>query len=149
VIPTLDTNILVYTADHRFPGKRAVSHRLLRLMQENAASLALQVLGEYFAIASSKLGQRGPVAAEGARGWLEAFPTFGSTSRSTGRALAEAATGRLSFWDANLLCAAEEAGCTHLLTEDMQDGYRLGGIEVVHVFNGDTLSDRARRLLGL
>jgi hypothetical protein len=31
----------------------------------------------------------------------------------------------------------------------MQDGYRLGGIEVVHAFAGDALSDRARQLLGL
>jgi predicted nucleic acid-binding protein len=41
---------------------------------------------------------------------------------------------RLSFWDALILQAATAAGCRELLSEDMQPGFRHGGVEVVNPF---------------
>jgi predicted nucleic acid-binding protein len=40
----------------------------------------------------------------------------------------------ISWWDALIVAAAEVAGCEYLLTEDMQDGQRLGGVTVVDPF---------------
>lgn len=117
--------------------------------RDRGGALGLQVFGEFYGVATGKLRQPAAAAATLANDWMRSFRLFGASAVSTRRALAIAEAGRLSFWDANLLAAAEDAGCTHLLTEDMQDGYRLGGIEVVHAFTGDALSDRARRLLGL
>jgi predicted nucleic acid-binding protein len=39
-----------------------------------------------------------------------------------------------SFWDALIVAAAKAASCRHLLTEDLQDGQTLEGIEVVNPF---------------
>jgi predicted nucleic acid-binding protein len=86
-------------------------------------------------------------AAQAARNLLTSFPVISATRRSAERGLAEAASGRLSFWDANLLSAAEEGGCTFIISDDMSDGLRLGALEVVHPFAGGSLSDRARAVL--
>ncbi len=41
----------------------------------------------------------------------------------------------LSFWDALIVAAARAQSCTHLLTEDLQDGLDLGGLIVTNPFN--------------
>ncbi len=148
MIPTLDTNILVYATDARNLRKQAAAQGLITSARASAGALALQVCGEFYSVATTKLKQPAWMATQIARNWMHSFPVFPATIRSTERALAEAAAGRLSFWDANLLAAAEEAGCTHLITEDMQDGFRLGRIEVVQAFVGDAVSDRASSLFG-
>lgn len=40
----------------------------------------------------------------------------------------------LSWWDALIVAAAQAGGCTHLLTEDLQDGQSLGDVTVVDPF---------------
>ena len=66
---------------------------------------------------------------------------------SSSAVLAEAAAGRFSYWDALLLSAADAAGCTALLTEDMSDGARFGRVEIVNPFAPNGLSARAQELL--
>jgi len=41
---------------------------------------------------------------------------------------------RLAFWDAMLWAAAQRPGVRHLLTEDLQDGFELGGVRFVNPF---------------
>jgi predicted nucleic acid-binding protein len=65
-------------------------------------------------------------------------------------ALADAAAGRASYWDALLVATAAEAGCTIILTEDMSDGAILGGLRIHNPFAAaGGLTDVARRLLAL
>jgi predicted nucleic acid-binding protein len=40
----------------------------------------------------------------------------------------------LPFWDALIVAAARASGCSHLLTEDLQDGQDLDGLLVVDPF---------------
>jgi predicted nucleic acid-binding protein len=80
---------------------------------------------------------------------MTSFPVFSASVQSTARAFAEAASGRLSFWDANLLCSAEHAGCTHIISEDMADGLRIGRLEVVRAFDNGRPSERVRAILQL
>jgi len=44
---------------------------------------------------------------------------------------------RLSWWDALVVAAAQQARCTTLLTEDLQDGLELDGLRVVNPFVRD------------
>lgn len=41
---------------------------------------------------------------------------------------------QLSFWDSLIVAAAKAAACGFLLTEDLQDGQKLDGVEVVNPF---------------
>jgi predicted nucleic acid-binding protein len=42
-----------------------------------------------------------------------------------------------SWWDALIVAAAQVAGCTYLLSEDMQDGQHYGAVTVVNPFLHD------------
>ena len=41
---------------------------------------------------------------------------------------------RLSFWDAMLWATARQAGCSAILSEDLPDGRRLNGAEIINPF---------------
>ena len=149
MIVTFDSNVLVYCFDHRYPAKQAICSDIVEGMSAGRMPLGLQVVGESFRVLTRKLAIPGADVAEVLRFLMQSRPTFAATETSTLRALLLAAPGRLSFWDANLLSAAETAGCTHILSEDMGDGFRLGRLEVVNPFSGEDLSPRARALLDL
>jgi predicted nucleic acid-binding protein len=50
------------------------------------------------------------------------------------RALSSAAQWNISYWDAAIVEAAREAGCSTLLSEDLQDGMDFGGVRIVNPF---------------
>ena len=121
MIVTLDTNILVYTVDDRAPDRQAAAQEMISALRSIGGPLALQVCGEFYRASTRRLLRAPWEAAQISRNLMIAFPVFPTTMRSMERALAEAATARFSFWDANLLCAAEAAGCTHIISEDMKE----------------------------
>jgi predicted nucleic acid-binding protein len=43
---------------------------------------------------------------------------------------------RISFWDAMILAAAEQIGAEQLLTEDLNAGEKIAGVEIVNPFFG-------------
>jgi predicted nucleic acid-binding protein len=45
-----------------------------------------------------------------------------------------AVTHQLGIWDAVILCAAAEADCHLLLSEDMQDGFIWQGVTIANPF---------------
>lgn len=149
MIVTLDSNILVYTVDDRDPDRQAAAQAMTEALRTAGGPLGLQVCGEFYRALTRRLLRAPWEAAQVARNLMIAFPVFTTTMRSMERALAEAASARFSFWDANLLSAAEAAGCTHLISEDMKDGSRLGGLEVVGAFDDGGVSERVRNILGL
>jgi predicted nucleic acid-binding protein len=53
------------------------------------------------------------------------------------------------YWDALRLASAREAGCTVFISEDLQDGDWLFGLEIVNPFAATGPSDRVRALLDL
>ena len=44
---------------------------------------------------------------------------------------------RLAFWDALMCATASRVGLNYLLSEDMQDGRRLGGLTIVNPFRAE------------
>ena len=49
-------------------------------------------------------------------------------------ALAARARWGISYWDAAILAAARAAGCTEVLSEDLNEGQDYGGVIVVNPF---------------
>jgi predicted nucleic acid-binding protein len=41
---------------------------------------------------------------------------------------------QISFWDAMILAAAEQSGAERLLTEDLNAGQKIAGIEIVNPY---------------
>lgn len=149
MIVTADTNVFLYSVDERDAIRFQAAQQIVDVIAERGDPIGLQVCGEFFNVAMRKFRLAPWDTAQAARNMLVAFPLFSSSATTMARALAEAAAGRFSFWDANLLSAAEAAGCTHFLSEDMHDGARFGRMEIVAAFGPDGLSDRARSVLSL
>jgi predicted nucleic acid-binding protein len=144
---TLDTNLLVYFHDFADPVKQRLSALIVRSAMLKECCLTLQSIGECFVSLRRTLRTTNSDAARRTKFFATGFPLIEPTASALHQALSMAETGRLSFWDAFLLAAAAEAGCTTCLSEDMDDGERLGTITVRHAFAGKSLSKAAQALL--
>lgn len=118
----LDTNVLIYADDARDPRKRTRARELIRrLLRERRGVLSLQVLQEFFAAATRKLGMR----SEDARRRVVEYSRFDVVTLGAADLVAAIDLHRLhhlSIWDALIVRAALNGACTTLLTEDMQPG---------------------------
>ena len=130
----VDTNVLVYADDARDAAKQARARELLRrVLRERSGKLSLQVLQEFFAAATQKLG----LSAVEARQRVEVFSHMDVVRLDVDDVLAAIDLHRLhdlSIWDALVVRAALLAGCRTLYTEDLQDGRRFEGLQVVNPF---------------
>lgn len=130
----LDTNVLVYADDLDAGEKNDIARALLRgLLTQGNAVLSTQVLQEFFVIATRKLG----VDPEVARRKLELLSTLDVIRIEVDEILAAIDLHRLhsiSFWDALVVRCAATAGCTRLLSEDMQDGRVIAGVRIENPF---------------
>jgi predicted nucleic acid-binding protein len=132
----VDTNVLVYSDDENASLKRDRARELLReVILSKTGVLSLQVLQEYFSISTRKLG----FSAEDARQRIEIFSQLDVVILGVQDLLAAIDLHRLhqfSIWDALVIRAALNAGCRILYSEDLQDGRRISGLEVVNPFKG-------------
>ena len=130
----LDTNILLYTDDHDAPEKHTMALALFaRVRLDKTGVISTQVLQEYFAAATRKLG----VPATVARRKVDLFARLDLVLIDLSDILGAIDLHRLlhfSIWDALIVRAAQRANCTILYTEDLQHGQRVDGLEIVNPF---------------
>ena len=132
----VDTNVIVYARDRTDEDKhRRALEWLAVLWDERAGRLSWQVLQEYYVTATRKL--RPPRETADAREDVASLVTWQPISVDVpvmdGAWAVEDRFG-LSWWDALIVSAAQAGGCTHLLTEDLQDGQVFGDLVVVDPF---------------
>lgn len=145
---SLDSNVFVYLLDDAEPEKQAVAAEVIARAAALRYPVALQVIGEAQNAARRKLKAPPFVAAQFARNILTAFDVLPASGDDADIALAQLAAGRLSYWDATLISVLRRHGCKALITEDLQDGAVVLGVEIVNPFASGGLSARAATLLG-
>jgi predicted nucleic acid-binding protein len=146
---TLDTNVLVYALDRASGDRHMVASQIIARAPFVECWLTLQSISEfYFAITRKRLVSIA-AAQDQALDWLGMFPTIPASATAVRAALATAASGRASYWDALLVHTAKEAGCTAILTEDLAAVTTLAGVRVINPFAGATLSPDAEALLAI
>ena len=130
----LDTNVLVYADDSAAPAKQK---RAIALVSEHRRArtgvVSLQVLQEYFVTVTRKLHLDARIA----RRKVELLAEFDVATPDVVDILAAIDLHRLhgfSFWDALVLRAAKQSGCTVLLTEDLQTAREVDGVRIVNPF---------------
>ena len=133
----LDTNVLVYSFDPESPDKQ---HHAQTLIQEALRSqrgmISTQVVQEFLSLALRKFAR--PMSVGEAHDYLrnvlaplcQHFPAISSYDRTL---LIQEETG-FSFYDALIIAAASEAGCSMLLSEDMQHGRTVQGVAIFNPF---------------
>jgi predicted nucleic acid-binding protein len=144
---TIDTNVFVYMLDARDPVKQSAAIELVELLRSGDCVISLQSCGELYAALTRRLRRAPWEAALASRNLLASFDVYPASRSAVERALAEAMTGRYSYWDALLLASAHEAACRLCFSEDMSDGARLGNVEVVAPFGPTGISVRAREVI--
>lgn len=131
----VDTNVLLYWKSDQSGEKRAAATRWIEaLLDSGTGKLSYQVLVEY----EANVGRLSPdTPASASRETIWHLLTWNPIVLDA--AIIESAWAiqdryGISWWDALIVAAADAAGCDYLLTEDLQDGQRLGGVTVVDPF---------------
>lgn len=132
----LDTNIAAYLAGvRRKPGDSAKIERVRELIDHLSVGSTLvapaQMLGELFVVLR-RSGASSNQARQILLEYSEVFATSASEVRTAVAAADLAVDHKLQFWDALIVTAATDAGCTLLLSEDMQHGFVWRGLTIVN-----------------
>jgi predicted nucleic acid-binding protein len=129
-----DTNVLVYADDKDAPAKQRYAVELVaEHRRAGTGVVSLQVLQEYFVTVTRKLHLDAAVA----RRKVELLAEFDVATPDVTDVLAAIDLHRLhgfSFWDALVLRAAKQSGCTVLLSEDLQDKREVDGVRIINPF---------------
>lgn len=144
---TLDTNILVYSVDRKAGARHEVAKDIVRRGRLASCCLTLQAISEFYAVVTRKGMMPPSDAVRVAEAMIDVFRTVAASAGAVRAALAIAAAGRASYWDALLVVTAAEAGCTAILAEDLADGGILHGVRVLNPFAGLALAPVAAALL--
>ena len=132
----VDTNVLVYAQDLATADKHVCARNWLRaLWIGRAGRVSTQVMHEFYAVATRRL--RPPMPTGDARievqryqrwhPWLVDFATIETAWGIESRY-------QLNYWDALMVAAAQQQGCTLLLTEDLQHDQRIDSLRIVNPF---------------
>ena len=132
----LDTNILVYAYDQHEPHKQRKAQELITdgIEKENLL-ISVQVLGEFFNVVTRHIPQ--PMTPDEAQEIIAAIsilPVQEIDLAMVNRAIDTHKTYRISYWDALIVTAAERAGCTLILSEDLSDGQAYHNMVVRNPF---------------
>lgn len=137
----VDTNILVYRFDARFPGKQKIATEILRRgIEEDSIRVPHQAILEFVAAVtrpirgSAILSQRD--ALREAEDLLMEFPVLYPNESIVRLALRGCAAYQLNWFDAHLWSYAEHYGLQQILTEDLQHGRFYGTVRAVNPFLG-------------
>ena len=136
----VDTNVLVYRFDERFPNKQRVASELLRRgMAEDSIRIPHQAVIEFVAAVTRPfVANVSLLTADDARREAEEFLTqfriVYPNEALVRLALRGAAAYQLSWFDAHLWAYAEHYGLSELISEDFQHDRLYGTVKVVNPF---------------
>ena len=140
VAALVDTNILVYRFDPRFPEKQKVASELLREgLIHDSLRIPHQALVEFLAVVTRvNSGNASLLSADDARREAEElltqFTVLYPNDVLFRTALRGAAAYHLSWFDAHLWAYAEHYGLPEILSEDFEHGRRYGTVKVSNPF---------------
>jgi predicted nucleic acid-binding protein len=140
VAALVDTNILVYRFDGRFPEKQAMATDLLRRgIDDGSLRLSHQSIVEFVAATTRLIRPDGPILPEvearrEAEELLSQFQVLYPTEEVVRMALRGSAAYQLSWFDAHLWAYAEVYGLAEIFSEEFGHDRLYGSVRVVNPF---------------
>jgi predicted nucleic acid-binding protein len=141
VAALVDTNVLVYRYDARFPEKQRRATELLRRgIADDTVRVPHQAILEFVAATTRPTAAGGPPilslseARREAEEMLVEFEVLYPTEALVRTALRGAAAYGLAWFDAHLWAYAEHYGLSDLLSEDFQHDRLYGTVRAVNPF---------------
>jgi len=138
----VDTNVLVYRFDGRFPEKQTAARDLLRKgLAEDAVRIPHQALLEFVAVVTRvRTGSSSQplLTPDDARHETEElmaqFPVLFPNAALVRTALLGVAAYRLSWFDAHLWAYAEHFALEEIVSEDFEHGRLYGSVRIRNPF---------------
>ncbi len=136
----VDTNVIVYRFDPRFPQKQRRATELLRQgIADDTLRVPHQAVVEFVAAVTRPTSDGAPllradVARREAEEMLSQFEVLYPTDALVRTALRGVAAYQLSWFDSHLWAYAEHYGLRELLSEDFQHDRLYGTVRVVNPF---------------
>jgi len=134
----VDSNVLIYAVSNDEPSKQSRAREIVaRGFTEGCFAISTQVMMEVYVNITRKvkIGLPARQAFEYVRAFAE-WPVIEMTPELVLSALSLSERSQISPWDAAILEAARQAGCSRVLSEDLGDGQTYGGITVENPFSG-------------
>jgi len=133
----IDTHAFIYQREARDERKSAITGRIIREgVKTGNACIGFQVVQECLNTVLRKAEV--PLGTDGARAYLETVlaPLFRVPASIAlyHRGLDIQARYRYAFYDALIIAAALDAGCTRLYSEDLQHGQQIEGLTIENPF---------------
>ena len=135
----IDTNVFVYQLDSSDKRKHRIAEGIVRdALASGKACISFQVVQECLNVALRKAAV--PLSPDQARGYLDVvllpLMQVQPSAALYHRALDVQQRWRFGFYDSLIVASALSAGCTQLLSEDLQDGQRIEALVVKNPFAG-------------
>ncbi len=136
----IDTNVLVYRFDPRFPKKQEIATRLLRDgVKTDSIRVPHQAVLEFMAVvARVRIGTQPLLGQADARReteeLIDQFQILYPTAAGVRTALRGAASYQLPWFDAHLWAYADCYGLPELISEDFEDGRLYGAVRAKNPF---------------
>ena len=135
--PFIDTNILIYSLDLDAGVKHLRAAELIKsLWSEHGGILSTQVLQEFHVNVTRKIPR--PISPATARGIIDTYRAWQVETIDIDTVLRASEIQerhQLSFWDGMIIAAAVQGSAQLLLTEDLNHGQVIEGVEIRNPFN--------------
>jgi predicted nucleic acid-binding protein len=136
----VDTNILVYRFDRRFPEKQRIATELLRKgIADDSIRVPHQAVVEFVSVVTRPIDRGRPLlpldaAFREAEELVGQFPLLYPNEAIVRTALRGAAAYHLAWFDAHLWAYAEYYGLEELISEDFQHDRMYGSVRALNPF---------------
>jgi len=140
----LDTNVIVYAYD-KSAGKKHIQAKeiLIDLWKSGYGVISIQVLKEFYVTVTRKIPNTLDI--DTAETIIDDFLSW-EVVVNDGHNLLEAISiqrrYRFSFWDALIIAAAQESGCSLLYSEDLSSGQKIKNLQIKNPFALKQISER-------
>ena len=135
----VDTNVIVYSRDTTEALKQKQADKWLKhLWATQSGRISYQVLNEYYVTVTNKLkpGLSRMEAREDIRNLMAWKPAVVEQSVIQSAWSIQDHYG-YSWWDCLILAAALKQNCQYVLSEDMQHGQHIEGLEIISPFKSE------------
>lgn len=131
----VDTNVLIYAHDIDAKEKHEAARAVLaQLWSDRTGLLSTQVLQEFYVNVTRKISH--PLAKPSARLVVNTYMPWcvdtGLTEITAAFRIEDEC--KISFWDALIVAAAFGGGASRILSEDMNAGQKIAGMQIENPF---------------
>lgn len=131
----LDTNVLLYLFDNTAPSKQKIAQNLIEEgLHDGSACISFQVIQESLNVLTKKLMASQEDTVRFLEDVLLPLCTVYSHEALYRQAVDWRYRYKYSMYDSLILAAADDAGCSVLLSEDLQHGQVIGALRIENPF---------------